>query len=997
MLADSKLPTTFWAEAVNTACYVQNKVLVVKPYNKTPYELFRGTNSNDFVDGSLFDSSSKNASNDEPQPPSDARKKDDEEVDMSNITTTYPVHYASNIEESNIDHVIGKTHEDINTCLFACFLSQEEPKRIVKALSDSAWVEEMQKELLQFKLQKGHTQEEGIDYDEVFAPVARIKAIRLFLAYASFMEFMVYQMDVKSAFLYGRIKEEVYTCQPLGFEDPDYPDKVYKVVKALYGLHQAPRAWYETLVKYLLDNGFHIGKIDQTLFIKKQKGDILLVQVYVDDIIFGFIKKELCTEFKKMMHDKFQMSSMGELTFFLGLQVKLKEDRIFISQDKYVADILRKFSFTDVRIASTLMDTEKPLLKDSDGDDVDVHLYRSVIGSLMYLTSSKPYIMFVVCACARFQVTPKVSHLHDMKRIFRYLKGQPKLGLWYPRDSSFDLVAYFDSDYTRASLDRKSTTGDTARTLDNGEIELTAKIDGTVKTITEAFVRRHLQLADADGISSFPTTEIFEQLSLMGNMKRASKGYAGENVPLFPAMIVQGEGSTHPVESHHTPTSAPSTSQPPTLVADEAASTGVDVKYGGATTTITGLEAGHGSGNIDKTPAMPYDSLLPRVNTLGSDEGSMTLQELMVLCTTLSMKVESLETDLKQTKKIYGAAYTRLIKKVKKLEKTAKSSQARRRARIVVSDDEDDLEDPSNQGREIAEIDQDPGISLVQHDAEIQGRYGHDMEFNFDAAKEVTTASVAVSTVSPTRNTSVSTLDDITMAETMVYIRKSAVKDKGKGKMAKSETIQTKTKLQQEQERLEFEATMRLQAEFEEEERQSIVRVHKAASSFNVEEWEDIQARVKADKELVQRLQSEEREKYTEAEQARMLEELVNQRKRYFTAQRPEERRNKPPTQAQQRTYMSNYIKNMRGYTLQQLRGYSFDKIKTLFETTIRKVNTFVPIESEVDIAVSELVAGSSKRAAEEELDQESFKRQKTGESSELAEEPRDKEADELP
>nr|GEW48915.1 putative ribonuclease H-like domain-containing protein [Tanacetum cinerariifolium] len=177
----------------------------------------------------------------------------------------------------------------------------------------------------------GHTQEEGIDYEEVFAPVARIEAIRLFLAYASFMGFMVYQMDVKSAFLYETIKEEVYVCQPLGFEDPDYPEKVYKVVQALYGLHQAPRAWYGTLTNYLLENGFQRGKIDQTMFIKRQKSDLLLVQIYVDDIIFGYTNKDLCKAFEKLMKDKFQMSSMGELTFFLGLQVKQKKDGIFIS------------------------------------------------------------------------------------------------------------------------------------------------------------------------------------------------------------------------------------------------------------------------------------------------------------------------------------------------------------------------------------------------------------------------------------------------------------------------------------------------------------------------------------------------------------------------------------------------------------------------------------------------------------------------------------------
>ncbi|GKB94197.1 putative ribonuclease H-like domain-containing protein [Tanacetum coccineum] len=238
---------------------------------------------------------------------------------------------------------------------------------------------------------QGYTQEERIDYDEVFAPVARIEAIRLFLAYASFKDFVMYQMDVKSAFLCGKIEEEVYVCQPLGFEDPEFPDRVYKVEKELYGLHQAPKAWV--------------------------KGDILLVQVYVDDIIFGSTRNEMCTEFENMMHKKFQMSFMGELTFFLGLKVTQKDDGIFICQDK------------------------------------------SMIRSLMYLIASRPDIMFPVCACARFQVTPKISHLHAMKRIFRYLKGQPKLGLWYPKDSPFDLEAYTDSDYASASLDRKSTIG----------------------------------------------------------------------------------------------------------------------------------------------------------------------------------------------------------------------------------------------------------------------------------------------------------------------------------------------------------------------------------------------------------------------------------------------------------------------------------------------------------------------------------------------------------
>nr|GEX52856.1 copia protein [Tanacetum cinerariifolium] len=216
---------------------------------------------------------------------------------------------------------------------------------------------------------QGHRQEEEIDYDEVFALVARIEAIGIFLDFASYMGFIVYQMDVKSAFLYGKIDEEVYVSQPPGFIDPKFPNKVYKVVKALRGL------------------------IDKTLFIKKDKKDIMLVQVYVDDIIFCSTKKSWCDEFETLMKNRFQMSSMGELTFFLGLQVKQKEDGIFISRDKYVAEILKKFDFLSVKTASTPIETKKPLVKDEKAVDVDVHLCRSMIGSLMYLNASRPDIM----------------------------------------------------------------------------------------------------------------------------------------------------------------------------------------------------------------------------------------------------------------------------------------------------------------------------------------------------------------------------------------------------------------------------------------------------------------------------------------------------------------------------------------------------------------------------------------------------------------------------
>ncbi|GJW90923.1 putative ribonuclease H-like domain-containing protein [Tanacetum coccineum] len=306
---------------------------------------------------------------------------------------------------------------------------------------------------------QGHRQEEGIDYDEVFAPVARIEAIRLFLAFASYMGFLVYQLDVKSAFLYGEIEEEVYVTQPKGFEDPYFPKHVYRVVKALYGLHQAPRAWYARLSAFLLQHNYRRGTIDKTLFIKKDSRDILLVQVYVDDIIFGSTNKAWCAEFEVLMKGEFEMSAMGEMSFFLGLQVKQLPDGIFISQDKYVKDMLTKFDMESVRTATTPYEAAKTKLKDESDPPVNVHLYRSMIGSLMYLTASRPDIMFAVSACSRHQVTPLTSHLNAVKKIFKYLKGQPKLGLWYPKDSPFQLEAYSDSDYAGSHGDRKSTTG----------------------------------------------------------------------------------------------------------------------------------------------------------------------------------------------------------------------------------------------------------------------------------------------------------------------------------------------------------------------------------------------------------------------------------------------------------------------------------------------------------------------------------------------------------
>ncbi|GKD68599.1 hypothetical protein Tco_1322689, partial [Tanacetum coccineum] len=346
--------------------------------------------------------------------------------------------------------------------------------------------------------------------------------------------------------------------------------------------------------------------------------------------------------------------------------------------------------------------------------------------------------------------------------------------------------------------------------------------------------------------------------------------------------------------------------------------------------------------------------------------------------------------------------------KVKRLED--KLNKSRRKCRLVLSEEEDsiteilDQEDPFKQGRKIAQIDEDEGITLVQMGAQTQGNHQHEMEadFEFTTSENVSTANVSVNTAgvdistdSPKVKTVGISIDDVA-AEGLVYIKRSAAKrkDKGKAIMEESEPTQTKTKIHQEQERLGFEEALRLQEQFNEEERQRIASVHEEASTFKPEEWDNIQAQIEADEKLAHRLQAQERERYSEADKAKLLVELINERKRQFAQQRDQQRRNMPFTYAQQRSYMCNYIKHMGSHTLQQLRGYSFDEIKVLFEATMKRVNTFTPMES--DDTVPKVVARSSKRSVEEELGKESSKRQKISEGSEPTEESKDKESDEL-
>ncbi|GJU39159.1 putative ribonuclease H-like domain-containing protein [Tanacetum coccineum] len=976
MLADSKLPTTFWAKAVNTACYVQNRVLVTKPHNKTPYELFLGRkpalgfmrpfgcpvtilntidhlgkfdgkadeeffvgysiNSKEFkvfnsrtriveenihvqfsentpnIAGCrpnwLFDidaltksmnykpvvagnQSNGNAGDNEKKVTEEPRKEDgdssndqekkdnvkntnnvnaastnevnvvgakssiellddlnmpeleyivylddDEDVgakaDMNNLNTFMPVspipttrihkdhlveqiigdlnlapqtrRMTKNLEEHGLFSSVQQrtNHKDIQNCLFACFLSQEEPKKVWtmvdlpngKRAISTKWVYRNKKDEIGIVIKnkarlvaRGYTQEEEINYDEVFALVARIEAIRLFLAYASFKDFVVYQMDVKSAFLYGKIEEEVYVCQPPRFEDPYFHDRVYKVEKALYGLHQAPRAWYKTLSTYLLDNGFQRGKIDKTLFIRRDKCDILLVQVYVDNIIFSSTKKSLYTEFEKMMHKKFQMSSMGELTFFLGLQ-------------------------------------------DEDGEEVDVHLYTSMIGSLMYLTSSRPDIMF---ACKKQTVvansTTEAEYVAASSCCGQVLWIQNQL-LDYGDSNEKKLIQMIKIHTDKNVADLLTKAFDVSMNcLPNATIfeELTRmgyeKLSQKL-TFYKAFfspqwkflIHTILQCLSAkttawnefsstmaSAIICLATNQkfnfskyIFE--SMVKNLDNADKFLMyprkrlfGRVTPLFLTMVVQaqeemGEGSAMPTDPHHTPIiTQPSSSQPQRK------------------------QKSRRSKRKDTEVPQPSDPTNVSDEAV-NEEPSMQLKELMDFCTKLQQRVLDLEN--------------------------IKTAQAQ------------EIEDASKHGRKIHDIDTDEDITLENvYDAEmfdLNDLHGDEVFVEKEVlVKEVSvvgkvnTASIAITVSAATI-----TEDEITLAQALAELK--SVKPKvttatttiTKGIFLKSQVnITTTTITSKDKGKAEFDEEVRLAREKDE------------ANIALIKEWNDIQAKIDAD------------------------------------------------------------------------------------------------------------------------------------------------------
>ncbi|GJX90901.1 retrovirus-related pol polyprotein from transposon TNT 1-94 [Tanacetum coccineum] len=393
----------------------------------------------------------------------------------------------------------NQLRSDGDMCMYTLMISTMEPKNVKEAMTDPAWIESMQDELLQFKrldvwvlvstpdnikpltlkwlfknkhdeentviqkktrlVMRGYRQEEGIDFEESFALVSRMEAIRIFLAYVAHKSFTVFQMDVKTAFLHGTLKEDVYVCQPEGFIDTDHPSHVYKLKKALYGLKQAPRAWYDELLTFLLHNHFFKGTIDPTLFIRRFDDDILVVQVYVDDIIFSSTHPRYTQLFFDLMKSSFKMSMMGGMMFFIGLQVNQSPCGIFINQSKYVLEILKKYGMETCDPVGTPMEIKDKLNLDQNGTLVDATKYHSMIGALMYRTSSRPDIVHATCLCAWYQAKPTEKHLKEVKTIFRYLWGTINTGLWYTKDSGFELTGFSDVDYAGCKDTFKSTSG----------------------------------------------------------------------------------------------------------------------------------------------------------------------------------------------------------------------------------------------------------------------------------------------------------------------------------------------------------------------------------------------------------------------------------------------------------------------------------------------------------------------------------------------------------
>ena len=307
---------------------------------------------------------------------------------------------------------------------------------------------------------KGYSQKYGVDYTEVFAPVARMDTVRMIIALAAHKNWRISQLDVKSAFLHGKLSEDVYVEQPKGYEKKGGEFLVYKLHKALYGLKQAPRAWFSRIEAHFIGEGFQSCESEQTLFTRRsQEGKIIIVSIYVDDLIFTRNDEAMLSEFKNSMLREFDMSDLGRMRFFLGIEVLQQSDGIYICQRRYALEVLKRFGMMESNSVGNPIVPGAKISRDENGITVDETHYKQLVGSLMYLTATRPDMMFVICLISRYMAKPMDLHLQVAKRALRYLKGTVNYGIHYKKGEDGKLLAFTDSDYAGDMDDRKSTSG----------------------------------------------------------------------------------------------------------------------------------------------------------------------------------------------------------------------------------------------------------------------------------------------------------------------------------------------------------------------------------------------------------------------------------------------------------------------------------------------------------------------------------------------------------
>ncbi|GJV62849.1 putative ribonuclease H-like domain-containing protein [Tanacetum coccineum] len=832
---------------------------------------------------------------------------------------------------------------------------KEEPKTISQALKDESWVETMQEEFLQFKLQKVWILVDLPFGKKAMAQVGVFRNKR--------NERSIVVKNKARLVAQGFRQEE-------GFVDPAHPNKVYKVIKALYGLHQAPRAWYETLSSFLLKM---------------------------------VLEESMCTKFEDCM-------------------VKQQPDVIFISQDKDVADILKKFNFCSIKIATTLIESNKPLVKDEEGVDVDVYVYRSMIGSLMYLTASMPDIMFVVCACARFQVTLKVSHLNAVKRIFRYLKHQPKLGLWYLKDSPFELEAFLDSDYGGVSLDRKSTTGGCqflVRRLISWQCKkqiIVANSTTEAEYVVAANCCGATYGAELVSAASLVNT-VRPTLSTARLVSMANLEFVDQHNMVACLEKTDGNSDFHEIVDF-----LASSSIHHALTQGSSSNRGINKKD--SKDSLVGTNRNKG----DQVRTL-HDSPLSGGHTSDIAEGALNLQELSALCTNLSNRVLSLES----IKDAQAAKISALKSRIKKLEKKCKlsishhkawlksvnrlsmkkrfgkkesvSKQGRKKSELestlddsTVFDDQDvdhgmeymETEEAMDEGRQSGETEE---VKLTDDTEVVEDKSSGDKGGNAEelvstARPEVSTARLDIDAArqensvvgprNPPTKTSIFDDEDITMAQTLIKMKEEKAKEKG----VSIKNVDDSSRPARSILTLKPLPTIDPKDKGKGVLKESPVKKVKRSDLDAAQIAKDAEiARLVHEKELAEmEREREERQRQDQAfvdyiaslyDEVQAKMDTSEERKKLLAEERAVAVRNKPPTRTQLRSLMMTYLKHTGKYRHNQLNKKTFEEIQALYIKEQERDADFVPIGSERDEKMIDKMNKKATGMDEEEVPEE--------------------------